>query len=523
MSSLSHKRRKLSKDQEYQCSENSEALRQDSESKNQEEPEGESKSDVQSSTISQDNNDNPRASGLVRRRKKKVFEDFYYGDDIFSKPKNGAKKNKLEKKSKTSKNKKETKSVKTKKKNEFKQSQPKIKIKDEVLNKQNLNSSLMNLQSSMKPSVELQNLMNTTPSMGDLNRHSQFKELAEKQIAMKSSIIPVRPVAQRANVANITQLLSAYMLGKGTGANSLFPQTNSSQNLDDKGLDSTLQRLLLNGENPLISKNSTNTLSNLQVAINNSRTMKNDNEELSNPPNGIADLLRNDGSMNSSSENEDNSKNRTPIKQKQRISHQSELFANSHEKSQRESSCRDRHYKHSSKHRPYRRVAQGESAQEATNRALRVKKTVHDGGLTTLVVENEDKTKESLTIQLQSGNRKAIDSFGDLPDIENLSRCFSTTSSLDTIIDKIETELRRKSISAMFEKVESKLSASYQQVLSEQSSKQNNSSTLEHISEECSSRQDPATNAQRVGKAGPRSPHSTRITSASMLFSTELR
>lgn len=69
MSTLSNKRRKVSHSREYECSEPSDDVNQDNNSKPEDQQEQESKSDRQSSTISQDNRESSRATGLVRRRK----------------------------------------------------------------------------------------------------------------------------------------------------------------------------------------------------------------------------------------------------------------------------------------------------------------------------------------------------------------------------------------------------------------------------------------------------------------------
>lgn len=239
---LSNKRRKMSAGKEYECSEGSDALNQDSDSKGDNEQDKDEKSDVQSSTISQDNRDGSRTNGLGRRRKKKVFADYYYGDDIFSKPKNGSKKKPSDKLTKQKSSSKKEKGIKSL---EIKQSASKFKVKEpepQITQKSTLNN-VINLAANIISRNSISPLNSSQPIQSDFQVSNFSKD--------NQGVKPIKPKPQRPLGSNFDLLSNACRL---TNASKFMPISQKYdeglKKREDKELDKSLQNILSNSELP---------------------------------------------------------------------------------------------------------------------------------------------------------------------------------------------------------------------------------------------------------------------------------
>lgn len=418
MSTLSNKRRKVNDHEEYGCSENSDGNCQDSESKQQEEVEDESKSDVQSSTISQENQENARASGLVRRRKKKVLDDYYYGDEIFTKPKNGNKKKIVEKKHKKVKNKREQKINKAKKKNDVKTTLCKVKIKEKNLEK-NLekmpqNQNVPNIPSMLNSLSSLSTISNTLPFIRELTGQLQPKENIEKPSVIRSSLMPIKPIPKRNGTSNIDYLMGAYF--QNSNSSSLFAQKREETNKSNiDALSKTLSALLAN--------------------VNDSKMNGLD-------LNFLPKIIESGENRKSSSEMEDNLNHKTPTKQKKKRSPSNNFLSYSGEKKQRDTFTPSKKFKNSAKKTP-RKDESEEISHNSDFVSSRVKETIKEGAKVKLVLETTSRQEKERSISFSIPSRNIFKSFPKTVMTPNLNTLFGITSSADSIYHKIKSSLKQ--------------------------------------------------------------------------------
>lgn len=453
MSTLANKRRKLSKEKEYECSESSEVLKQDIDPKIDEDLEAESKSELQSSTISHENRDSSRASGLVRRRKKKVFEDYYYGDEIFSKPKNASKKKNGENKDKEVKPVKKQKSEKTKKSIESIKETAKIKVKDEVTTKtqkSKTNSSLIHSIPTLLAQNGMKALGRLQSGQKEVKGAGVSKESNRLPVYNNSLGMPMKPIPQRANGSNLNFLLNACRINNSSKISAFQKQDEGHKKREDKALEKSIQNMLSlnmlsNSENPMLGNKPIASLSNMQEALAAILNMSKDNN-LFNV--GKASLDSNQPSVEdkgSSSEIEDNSKLRTPTKQHRdkRPSHRGYNEASPRERSYKNNYYAPKRPKGSLLKTP-KKLGSKPGFEEEDIGVSRVKKTVHEDGKTSLILEKDNVSAQEMTISFDIPSKKLTDSFSQSVDLPNLNKCFGLASSVDAMKSKIKALLEEK-------------------------------------------------------------------------------
>jgi hypothetical protein len=285
------------------------------------------KSDTQKSSASQENDSSARASGLVRRRKKKVFADYYYGDEIFSKPKNGSKREKKEKKAKGGKVKPKAKPHKTEKATEPNKIASKAKSKQALPSKNNeaasLDQSLLNLANSIVQNQAVKQVSNGQIDQSLLKSLNVSREIGEIQNGANNKVLPVKPIPQRLPGSNLGYLLNAhkisYMASNPPSLASLTASLEESmKKRDDKALGKNLQSLLLNseashlGSKPELDQNGLTDSLNALKSLGKSGGLPNIANGIGSKATHVSDTRK------SSSEEGDNSKHRTPTKPNKR-------------------------------------------------------------------------------------------------------------------------------------------------------------------------------------------------------------
>ena len=453
MSTLANKRRKLSKEKEYECSEDSEALKQESEPKIDEDQEGESKSEVQSSTISHENRESSRASGLVRRRKKKVFEDYYYGDEIFSKPKNASKKKNGEKKGKEAKSTQKQKSEKSKKSTESIKETAKIKVKDEVTGKaqkSKINSNLIRSVPTLIPQNGMKAFSRPQGDQKELDGLAFSKESIRLPVYSSSLGMPVKPIPQRTNGSNLNILLNACRINNNSKISAFQKQDEAHKKREDKALEKSLQNMLSmnmlsNSENPLMGNKPIVGLGNMQEAIAAILNLNKDNNLFNIGKSSVGSNQPSIEDKGSSSEMEDNSKLRTPTKQhKDRRS----VYRGHNESSTRDRSSKDNYYVSKRSKGPLlktpKKFNSKAGAEEENIGVSRVKKTVHEDGKTRLIIEKDSASSQEMSISFDIPSKKVVDSFSRSVDLPNLNKCLGLAPSVDAMKSKIKALLVEK-------------------------------------------------------------------------------
>jgi hypothetical protein len=381
----------------------------------------------------------------VRRRKKKVYADYYYGDDIFSKPKNGNKKKVSETKIKIAKKKIKTKTYKREKTNDANKNSSKINNQEGENRKSNkicLNSNLINMATSLQSSNGFGALGSLGINQKILNQLSFYKEGHDIQNgATPSKVLPVKPIPQRHPSSKIEHLLNAYRLSNPTKINP--NQDESQKKREDKALDKSLHEILSNSDTPFMSRNTTIGVETMQNALtallNNSKVGNN----LNLTSNVSGALQFSSEGRKSSSEIEDNSKHITPTKSKTKRTYHNEDYLSSQEKNRKNSLF-------SGKKSPLNVLKTPNKSKSRKNigreeiKVSRVKKTVREGDEVKLLLDNETNSRSDECIRLNIGDKNLIKSLSNQTDVPNLNKCFGITSSIVSIIDKIKTVLNSK-------------------------------------------------------------------------------
>jgi hypothetical protein len=444
MSTLSSKRRKLSNCKEFECSEGSDALDKENESKLEQGTGEEEKSDAHDSADSQENQSSSRAAGLVRRRKKKVFADYYYGDDIFSKPKNGNKKKTGETKPKKVKKKAKAKTYKKEKTDDVNKNSSKFNKKEDGSQQSNkicLNSELINLANSIQSK-------NANPAVSGyvidqklFNSLSFYKEGNDIKNNTMNKVVPIKPIPQRHPSSNIDHLLNAYRLSNPT---KIKPnQDESLKKREDKAFDKSLHEILSNSEVPLMSRSSSigdKTMKNaLTALLNNSKAANNMNFA----PNSSGALQYLSEGRKSSSEMENNSKHITPTKPKTKRIYHNEDYMSSQEKYRKNSLFSGKKSPSNMLKTPSKFKSRKNFGREEI-RVSRVKKTVREGDAVKLLLDNDTSSKPEECIKLNVGDKNLFNSLSNQTDAPNLNKCFGITSSINAIMNKIKNVLTSK-------------------------------------------------------------------------------
>lgn len=436
MSTMTHKRRKVSEEQEPQQSENTEGDGR-SELKSRDDIESVSKSDKLSSTVSQDNRESSRAAGLVRRRKKKVFADYYYGDDIFSKPKNGTKKKTDEKKKRKTKTKTKNNSEKQKKSTSNKKGPASVKSKDDDSSKNQKVRVTANFTTSAKAIKPVTGPLNISHQPSEnLSNHMNLlaKDSKDVQPINRNSVMPVKPIPQRHNGSKINFLLNACKIN-----NSQTPGFGHSEDSLKKRDDKAIEKGVLNfqGNNQETSfMGNTNGLSkNLQDTITALLNLNKGGGNI-NDIGGALNMLQGPvENRRSSGDSEENLKHRTPTKPKNK--HPADPHHNSHEKKARDSPYLSRKHKEIISGGLKKSSQKPKTAKEEA-RVSRVKQTVRNGSKTELVLESEGGEEQQTTISFNIPQRRMLGSFDRNMEASNLNKCFGTTMDATQITSKIK-------------------------------------------------------------------------------------
>ena len=214
-----------------------------------------------SSKQSQEKDESSRVNGLGRSRKKKVFADYYYGDDIFTKAKNANKKEKP----KQVKNKRKAKLEKPKKvspsangnkgssSNTAKSDEPPkektIKIKCEA------NGNKFAMQT-----------LNSFPTLNQLAKEISSRDMNYGKSFQSQLTMPVKPIPQRHNGSKLGFLMNAYKIHNEAKTTNGYEESRKKR--DEKAFSKDLENILSQENNPLMSSNRSELLGNVQNTLN---------------------------------------------------------------------------------------------------------------------------------------------------------------------------------------------------------------------------------------------------------------
>ncbi|CAI2365052.1 unnamed protein product [Moneuplotes crassus] len=454
MSVLAVKRRKLTDNKESSLSEEENHSSSNKEQRSTNGLDDDQKSECEGDQESSGNVRTSRVSGFGRRRKKKVFAD-YYCDEIFSKPKGGNKKKEPKLKRKKSKGSGKAKGGKKESTEESKKSSskglnkkiPKVVPDNQrqtlsALNQKNIgplfqrkmqgNNSFKPLEMSTK-SHEIQKLTSGQNNFGNLN----MANMAD------TKIYPIKPIPQRQGGSKLDLLLSAYRMSNPVQGN---PTSILDQNLkkrEDKEIDKQVQKLLSNSENPLIKRGTPFGLGSMQNTINAILNRTNSSTSMNiGPMNALAPVIHSDG-RKSSSEIEENFKPKTPVKKKINRLYEREEYSSPENNKYKESSFISRKHKPFIMKTPKKLKGKSKTIQEKADKTSRVTKRIKTGEEVRLVLESPTSSTTS-HIDLHIGKRNLSDTVNSGNNYPNLNKLLGVNGSLDSMVNSISSKLTEK-------------------------------------------------------------------------------
>lgn len=301
----------------------------------------------------------------------------------------------------------------------------------------NIATNLGSINGSNKP-------FSTSLNTNDFNKLSFSKEGQDLQNGMRNTVVPVKPIPQRFNGSKLDLLSNAC---KMTDYTKLFPLSQKSdENMkkrEDKALDKNLHSILSNSEFPFSNMKSANGMDSMKDTL---AALLN----LSKDSNGRIMGSRSNGNSyhsvedrRSSSEMEDNSKQKTPTKLKQKRFITNDAFRASNEKGLKESTFSAKKQKYLSNKSPKKSNSKADKNLDGI-RVSRVKKRVEEGTKTTLFLDSEPNSKNEFSVSFDIPNRNVFDSFQAPLNLLNLNNHFGITSSIDTITLKIKELINQK-------------------------------------------------------------------------------
>lgn len=340
-----------------------------------------------------------------------MFEDYYYGDDIFTKPKNGAKKEKQVKKVKQIKNKKKVKCEKLKKQtSSFSGAENLPKKNGDYTSDAQSNKIKINCEYGSKEGQDSDNgfFINIAQLANELaNKEHSFDNNIQKQ-----TIMPIKPIPQRHNGSKINLLLNACKISDG--GNGQVPGMDGSKKRDDKALNKSIQDILSNDPAKLLLNES-----NFQQLNEKLIPMKS-NGSLANMTDTITALLnlQNRCKNRSGSENEDSSKLITPSNKKTK-----RVFADgyaSSDKKPKRISYSDNKGSYSLYKGTEKRDLKHSFIDEDYS-VTRVKQTVQNGGITQLILERKQDEIFDPIINISNPSKSLLSSFSGSLGTPNLN------------------------------------------------------------------------------------------------------
>lgn len=157
----------------------------------------------------------------------------------------------------------------------------------------------------------------------------------------------------------------------------------------------------------------------------------------------------------SSSEMEDNLKQKTPTKLKQKRFIPNDAFRSANEKGNKESTFAAKKQKYLGNKSPKKSSSKSGNQLDGI-RVSRVKKRVQEGTKITLILDAEANSNNEWSVSFDIPNRNVFDSFQAPLSLLNLNNHFGITSSTDTITMKIKDLINEKYSQRLVEQRESK-------------------------------------------------------------------
>lgn len=415
------------------------------ESKLEEEQDQESNSEIQSSLESQGNKETSRASVLGRRRKKKVFADYYYGDDIFSKPKNGNKKKNKERKHKQEKQKIKTKKESGKKVSEAKQKISQNKSKDNLSDKSTssrIKPAPIGSFSSLGSLNGLVTLNQLAAKTNELNGGSLATDLMQQNTLLKNSNGPIKPIPQRQNGSNLNYLLNAFKMSTSNKPNQLGSREDAYKGLENNALDKTIQNLLSGTDGKQLNGAQGSSMGNFQQTLSALMNLNKDSNALNMTKVSTSSAQPSLDGRRSSSEFEDNLKQSASSKARAKRGHYSKYGRD--EYSTPQDRLRKNEQSLTKKQKGTHRLSKPDKNCDHHNdkiRVSKVKKNLKEGSITRLYLEPDTTTGKSGCIMIDNGSMKLEDTLPTEAVTPNLNRVLGLEAPNTTSITQKLQEL----------------------------------------------------------------------------------
>lgn len=243
-----------------------------------------------------------------------MFEDYYYGDDIFRNQNSSAKPGPAEKKPKEQKAKKPCKVLK---KNDSKTGKLAASSKEKVGNKQAkkvVNSA--NTDESHKSPRNGSLAWNISHQSSDEQQNEGAKVAKKMSLTQnaKGILIPVKPVPQRLNGSNFSLLLNACKINSSIKAPKAAVDDENLNKRDLKTHNKLLQEILSSNESIIAQKSSQGMMNSVQETL--AALLNLNKSQISSMGNPLDLPQSHLNERRSSSEFEENLKQKTPSKSK---------------------------------------------------------------------------------------------------------------------------------------------------------------------------------------------------------------
>mmetsp|Transcript_9630 Transcript_9630/g.8478 ORF Transcript_9630/g.8478 Transcript_9630/m.8478 type:complete len:428 (-) Transcript_9630:281-1564(-) len=422
MSTVAIKRSKVSHDTGYQIAQFPETNSREDNSRDEEDQPQQCKSDQEETPESQEIQRSTRGSGVGRTRKKKVFADYYYGDEIFPKSKNGNKKKTNEKKIKTGKVRGKYKTQKRENNDEQRkvaQKKTYKKAKRTINSNTNFKTSELTTPNNgaFKNGPLLGNKLIKESSFTNYGHDFQplnpsldsFRGLANNLVA-DNKIYPVKPIPQRQGGSKLDLLLNAYKMSNTTKITPNPVLDETLKRREEKALDKQVQNILSNSENPLKMNPQSMGLGSVQDTLNAILSRGVYPPGLNLGMNNSSLLQNSSEGRKSSSEIEENLKHKTPVKIKQRKVYGRDDYSSSQENNDQEPQYLIKKTQSFVMSTPKKNNNYQAKEKETSVRVSRVKTCLQEGDKIKLLIDsNNDFSSNAITLNI--GSKNVLDDF----------------------------------------------------------------------------------------------------------------